>query len=74
MNHWEKNLTLRSFETGNLSADNFKKYSTSMRVGGSLQILQSDWFRKWAVFYDLAPLNRAELLAASFTSLVVVCE
>ena len=24
------NLSLRSFETGNLSADNFKKYSTSM--------------------------------------------
>ena len=39
MNHWKKmNLSLRSFETGNLSADNFKKYSTSM--GGHL----SPWY------------------------------
>ena len=26
----------------------------SLRVGGILQILQSDWFRKRAVFYDIA--------------------
>ena len=26
----------------------------SLRAGGILQILQSDWFRKRAVFYDLA--------------------
>ena len=26
----------------------------SLRVGGILQILQSDWFRERAVFYDLA--------------------
>ena len=26
----------------------------SLRAGGILQILQSDWFREWAVFYDLA--------------------
>ena len=25
MNHWKNKLDLRSFETGNLSADNFKK-------------------------------------------------
>ena len=26
----------------------------SLRAGGILQILQSDWFREWSVFYDLA--------------------
>ena len=26
----------------------------SLRAGGILQILQSDWFRERAVFYDLA--------------------
>ena len=31
MNHWKKiNLSLGSYETGNLSADNFKKFLTSM--------------------------------------------
>ena len=42
----------------------------SLRAGGNLQTLQSDWFRERAVlFYDLArscPLTRAESLAALF--------
>ena len=37
MNHWKKiNLSLRSFETGNLSADNFKK------------IFRPRWVDTWA--------------------------
>ena len=29
-------------------------FFSSLRAGGSLQILQSDWLRERAVFYDLA--------------------
>ena len=43
----------------------------SLRAGRILLILQSDWFRERAVSW---PLTRAELFAASFTSLFVVCE
>ena len=44
----------------------------SLRAGGILQILQSDWFWERAVFLRSCPLTRAESLAASFTSLFVV--
>ena len=50
---------------------NLKKsfyFFLSLRAGGILQILQSDWFRERAVFYDLARLG------ALFTSLFAVCE
>ena len=54
------NLNLRSFETGNLSADNFKKYSTSMGrhlsprygqvilVSGYPVLTAVNWSQHWA--------------------------
>ena len=50
---------------------NYDYFFLSLRAGGILQILQSGWFREWAVFYYL---TRAESLAASFKRLFVVCE
>ena len=59
MNHSKKNLSLRSFETGNLSADNFKKYSTStgrhlsprygqvILVSGYPVLTAVDWSQHW---------------------------
>ena len=34
--------------------NNIYIFFPSMRAGGILQILQPDWFREQAVFYDLA--------------------
>ena len=64
------NLSLRSFETGNLSADNFKKYSTSMGrhlsprygqvvlVSGCPVLTAVNWSQHWCAIRDLSEISR----------------
>ena len=46
----------------------------SLRAGGILQILQSDWFRERAVFYDLARANPGGIVGSFIHKFVCCCE
>ena len=62
--HWTTGVVIELTKKKKLVHKNIYIYFfPSLRAGGILQILQSDWFRERAVFYDLAA-----------TGLCVVCE